>query len=220
MSRSVRFALNAELDEEAIQALVNAVNNANTADLGVLAGNDAAVTIVPPVAVAASPIELPEDWRLVEEREHETYSWPEGPDEYETFRVYEGTTSKGSIRLALGFCDRVEVRGKDRQYVITHYIGAGGSPRPIAEFLEVDDYEQTRELIAVIKGKGDSPKMYDPTDDLPDAYDGLRIETYRDRIDWPGSYTKQAVVAHEDDAATMLAHTLIQAQSRHGLGPS
>jgi hypothetical protein len=168
----------------------------------------------------AIEVELPEGWDFVEERSGETYHWPEGDDEYVSFRIYEGRTEDGSIRLAVGECRRVNVRGKDRKYVITHYLAPTGSKRPISEFLEVDDYEQTRDLIAIIKGSDGGAKMYDPTDELPAAYAPFRIETYRDRIDAPGSYSKLGVVAREDDIDTMLGHTLIQAQSRFGLRPS
>lgn len=211
---TLRLPITIEIPEEAIRMLRDHLSNADHEP------PQADVTTKLEPATPAGPIELPATWELIEERENASYSWPEGPDEYETFRIYQGKTSAGRVRLALGACDRVEVRGKDRRYVITHYIASGGSPRPIAEFLEVDDYEDSRELIAVIKGKENSPKMYDPSDELPAAYNDLRIETYRDRIDYPGSYNKLGVVAHEDDATSMLAHTLIQAQSRHGLAPT
>lgn len=165
------------------------------------------------------PLELPKHWRLVEEREGETYSWPQGPDEYKTFRVYEGETSTGVVRLAIGTCQRVAARGKDRHYLMTHYLTPAGSKRPIAEFLETDDYDDTGDLIAIIKGKGGGAKMYDPFDDLPTPYGPFRIETYRDRVDVTGSYEKLGVVAHEDDVDTILGHTLIQSQTRFGLGP-
>ena len=170
--------------------------------------------------ITAGQVELPEAWKFIEELLGETYKWPQETDEYETFRIFEGRTSGGIVRAALGACERTQVRGRDRRYIITHYLTPGGSKRPIAEFLETDDYAETGDLIAIIKGKGGRPKMYDPTDDLPPEYTRFRIETYRDRINVPGSYEKLGIVAHEDDAETMLSHTLIQAQSRFGLGPA
>ena len=171
------------------------------------------------ISAADDPVELPSKWAFVEERKGETYSWPNGPDEYVTFRVYEGSTSAGSIRLALGECTRANVRGRDRKYVITFYLNPAGSKRPIAEFLETDDYEETGDLIAIIKGREGSAKMYAPIDDLPGVYERFRIETYRDRIDYSGSYVRLGVVAHEDDIDTMLGHTLIQGQTRFGFRP-
>lgn len=171
-----------------------------------------------PAPVVATPddIELPESWRLVEEQSGVTYTWPQpdGPDVYDPFRTFEGTTSAGSVRLAIGECVRTNVRGKDRKYFITHHIGPAGGKRAIAEFLETDDYEETGDLIAIIKGKGGGAKLYDPTDDLPAVYLPYRTETYRDRIDYPRSYQKLGIVASEDDVETILNHTLIQVLSR------
>ena len=211
---AVRIPIIIEFPDESLSALASLTTRPSTPS------GTAAVATVAPADVSGQPVELPADWRLIERRTGETYAWPKETDVYVTFDVYEGTTSAGTVRLALGACERTEVRGKDRKYVICHYLTPGGAKRPISEFLETDDYEDTHELIAIIKGKDDGRKMYDPTDDLPLVYDALRTETYRDRIDFSGSYEKLGVVAHEDDFATMLAHTLIQAQSRFGLGPS
>jgi hypothetical protein len=174
------------------------------------------IHVAPPTE---SAVELPDAWQLVEEREGESYSWPQGDDEYVTFRIYEGQTSAGAVRLAIGRCARVAARGKDRHYLMTHYLTPRGSKRPISEFLETDNYDETREVIAIIKGKGGGAKMYDPSDELPAPYAKIRTETYRDRVDVPGSYEKLGVVAHEDDIATILGHSLIQSQTRFGLGP-
>src|SRR4051794_37036710 len=78
----------------------------------------------PDVPTRLTEVEFPKEWTLVEEREGETYTWPEpgGPDEYVTFRVYAGTTSTGTVRAAIGECERVAVRGKDRMYAITFLI--------------------------------------------------------------------------------------------------
>ena len=76
-------------------------------------------------------VELPERWEVVETRKGETYYWPQGPDEYTDFTVYEGRTDRGTIRLAIGRCQRTEVWGRDRIYMITFHITAGGK-RPLA----------------------------------------------------------------------------------------
>ncbi len=94
-------------------------------------------------------------------------------------------------------------------------IGPAGGKRVVVEFVEADDNKETGDLIAVIKGKNNGgAAMYDPTDDLPEPYSSFRVQTYRDRIDYPRSYEKLAVVAHEDDFETMLNHALIQVQTR------
>jgi hypothetical protein len=169
---------------------------------------------VMPVATA---VELAE-WEFKLSREGETYQWPELVEQYSRFDVYRGANGLGTIDFAIGECGRANVWGRDRKYFIVFHVTAGFK-RPISEFLEADDYEETRELIAIIRGKGGGRKMYDPTDDLPIEYEPFRIETYRDRIDVAGSWNKLAVVAHEDDVATMLNHGLIQAQSRFDIKP-
>ena len=73
--------------------------------------------------------------------------------------------------------------------------------------------------VPIIKGSDGGSKMYDPTGHLPLEYKGFRIEVYRDRVDAWGSYTKLAIVANENDVNSILAHTLIQAQSRFGYRP-
>jgi hypothetical protein len=161
-------------------------------------------------------------WQLVEERAHETYSWPQGLDEYEPFSVYEGTTSKGSIRLAIGHCERANTWGKDRLYKITFHITPGGK-RPLCEFVETDRYAETGEFIAIIRGSGPTQRgMYDPHMALPGAYAPLldKVRIYKELIEVERSWDRKAIVAHEDDFATMLNHSLIQADLRFNIRPS
>lgn len=165
---------------------------------------------------------LPTEWTHIESREGETYSWPELLEEYVPFDVFEGRTPNGATsRWAIGECERVAVWGKDRKYYIVFHLGAGGgSKQPICEFLEADDYDETGEVLAIIRGSGGprGQRMFDPSAALPEQYDGLRIETYRDRIagtDELRGWNKLAVVAHEDDHASMLRHAAIQVQLRH-----
>jgi hypothetical protein len=168
----------------------------------------------------AAGVELPTSWRKVEERAGETYMWPQGEDVYDPFTVYEGTTSRGTIRLAIGWCRRAPVWGKDRLYLITFHVTAGGK-RPLCEFLETDDYTNTGELVAIIRGTGESKRgMYGPEDVLPSPYRRLETGIYRDFIDVDRAWDKQAVVAHETDFETMLAHSLIQADLRFDIRPS
>ncbi len=172
------------------------------------------------VAERYMDVEFPGRWELVATREGETYTWPQGPDEYTNFQIYEGRTPRGTIRLAVGRCERTEVWGRDRVYLITFHITAGGK-RPLCEFLETDDHATSREFIAIIRGNGDSGRgMYSPGAHLPGAYRKLRIETYSDRIAFKGAWTKQAVVAQEDDIDSMLNHSLIQAEQRFDIRPS
>jgi hypothetical protein len=165
-------------------------------------------------------VEFPERWTVVETREGETYYWPKATEEYSDFTVYEGRTGRGTIRLAIGRCQRVEVWGRNRPYLITFHITAGGK-RPLCEFVATDDFSSTRELVAIIRGTGDSQRgMYGPGAHLPGAYRNLRVEIVKDRIGFKGAYNKQAIVAAEDDIDTMLNHSLIQAELRFEIRPS
>jgi hypothetical protein len=166
-------------------------------------------------------VEFPDAWRPVEQRTGETYHWPNLPlEQYAPFTVFEGSTTKGSIRLGIGRCQRAPVFGKDRLYLITFHMTAGGK-RPLCEFVEVDDYRTTQELVAIIRGNGPSQRsMYPPTSVLPGPYGKLPTALYADRIKFRGSYKQQAVVAREDDVDTMLNHSLVQADLRFAIKPS
>lgn len=165
----------------------------------------------------AAPIKTAE-WEFLHNREGETYEWPELTERYRRFDVYRGSNDQGTIDFAIGECERYKTWGRDRKYYIVFHVTAGFK-RPLVEFLEADDYEQSRELIAVIRGSDGGRKLYNPSDTLPAAYDDFEVVTYRDRIDVKGSWNKLAVVAHEDDHATMLGHALFQAESRFGIAP-
>src|SRR6476660_7501948 len=57
-----------------------------------------------PEAVTASPrgliADLPEDWRIVRERQGQSYQWPEERDLYSRYRVFLGTTrAEGAIQI-------------------------------------------------------------------------------------------------------------------------
>ena len=49
------------------------------------------------------PLDLPENWRLVREREGESYRWPTARDRYKPYRVFMGTTrAEGAVQVGLG----------------------------------------------------------------------------------------------------------------------
>lgn len=58
--------------------------------------------------------------------------------------------------------------------------------------------------------------MFAPGDEhlLPDDYEGMRIEVFRDRIVGPRAFNRLAVVATGGDTTTMLDHALIQQRLR------
>jgi hypothetical protein len=159
--------------------------------------------------------DLPEDWRLVRERDGESYRWPNGRDRYSPYRVFMGTTrAEGAIQIGLGETIRKNKWGRDRKYVVA--FQSGGSPQqPLVEFVAADDYEQTHELVAVIRGSDGGRRMYGAGDALPALYtQRFRTQNYNERVAYPGAWNKAVVVAREDDSQTILNHALIQSRRR------
>jgi hypothetical protein len=162
------------------------------------------------------PADLPGDWRVVRERQGESYRWPKRHDRYAPYRVFlAATRTEGAIQIALGETIRTNAWGRDRKYVVAFL--SGGSPQePLVEFVATDDYQQTRELVAVIRGSDGGRRMYGAGDTLPDVYaERFRTQIYNERIAYPGAWNKLVVVAHEDDDETMLNHALIQSRRRY-----
>jgi hypothetical protein len=157
--------------------------------------------------------DLPASWKPVRTLEGQTYRWPESREHYDPYVVYSANTLEGTVHIALGEAPREKTWGRDRKYVLA-FLTSGAPQTPVAEFLEVDDYKESRELLAVIRGRDGGRKMYGPGDSLPDVYDGLEVHLYSDRIKHAGAWNKLAVVAREDDPDTMLNHALIQARRR------
>jgi hypothetical protein len=170
------------------------------------------------VSTRAQLADLPADWSLVREREGQSYQWPEGRDEYSRYGVFMGTTrAEGAVHIALGETVRKKRWGRDRKYVVA-FLSSGSPQQPLAEFVAVDDYEQTRELVAVIRGSDGGRRMYGAGDTLPAVYEErFRTELYAERVDFPGVWNKAVVVSREDDYTTMLNHALIQGRRRQSL---
>jgi len=161
------------------------------------------------------PLDLPEDWRLVREREGESYRWPDGRDRYEPYRVFVGTTrTEGAVQIGLGETVRKNRWGRDRKYVVA-FLSSGSPQQPLVEFVAADDYEQTRELVAVIRGSDGGRRMYGVGDPLPAVYtERFRTQIYNERVVHPGAWNKIVVVAREDDHEAILNHALIQSRRR------
>jgi hypothetical protein len=160
--------------------------------------------------------DLPEDWRLVRERERQSYQWPNQREHYSRYRVFIGTTrAEGAVHIGLGETIRENKWGRDRKYVVA-FLSSGSPQQPLAEFVAADDYVETRELVAVIRGSDGGRRMYGAGDALPGVYkERFRTQMYSERVDFPGVWNKAVVVAGEDDDATMLNHTLIQGRRRY-----
>lgn len=159
--------------------------------------------------------DLPEDWRLVRERDGESYRWPSGRDRYSPYRVFIGTTrAEGAVQIGLGETLRKNKWGRNRKYIVA-FLSGGSPQRPLVEFVAADDYDQTRELVAVIRGSDGGRRMYGAGEPLPRLYaERFRTQTYNERVIYPGAWNKIAVVATEDDDHAILNHALIQSRRR------
>jgi hypothetical protein len=170
----------------------------------------------PAAPVRGPRADLPEDWRLAREREGESYRWPEERDRYSRYRVFLGTTrTEGAVHIGLGETIRSNRWGRDRKYVVA-FLSSGSPQHPLAEFVAADDYEETRELVAVIRGSDGGRRMYGGGDTLPAIYqERFRTQMYSERVVYRGVWNKVVVVAHEDDDETMLNHALLQSRRRY-----
>ena len=179
--------------------------------VGADAGTEAAT-----VAAFGPNADLALVWQLVRERDGESYQWPEERDRYSRYRVFIGTTSvEGAVHIGLGETVRTNRWGRDRKYVVA-FLSSGSPQQPLAEFVAADDYEKTRELVAVIRGSDGGRRMYGAGDALPVVYkERFRTQLYSERVVYQGVWNKAVVVAHEDDDETMLNHALIQGRRRY-----
>jgi hypothetical protein len=161
-------------------------------------------------------VDLPEDWRLTQERHDESYRWPKQRDSYSPYRVFLGTTRpEGAVQIGLGETIRENAWGRERKYVVT-FLSGGSPQQPLAEFVAADDFDDTRELVAVIRGSDGGRRMYGVGDKLPAVYaEHFRTQLYNERVMHPGAWNKVVVVAREDDEAAMLNHALIQSRRRY-----
>jgi hypothetical protein len=166
--------------------------------------------------VGGAPADLPEDWRLVGERQGQSYQWPEQRERYSRYRVFMGTTrAEGAVHIGLGETTRENKWGRNRKYVVA-FLSSGSPQQPLAEFVAADDYEETRELVAVIRGSDGGRRMYGPGDALPGVYtERFRTQLYSERVVYPGVWNKAVVVAREHDDETILNHALIQGRRRY-----
>ena len=119
------------------------------------------------------------------------------------------------MQIGLGETIRENAWGRERKYVVAFL--SGGSPQhPLVEFVAADDFEGTRELVAVIRGSDGGRRMYGLGDKLPAVYaERFRTQIYNERVVHPGAWNKAVIVAREDDTGAMLNHALIQSRRRH-----
>jgi hypothetical protein len=166
-------------------------------------GGDATPGRTAATAVGRTP-DLPEDWRLVQERDGQSYQWPGQREHYSRYRVFIAMThAEGAVHIGLGEATRSNKWGRDRKYVVA-FLSSGSPHQPLAE------------LVAVIRGSDGGRRMYGAGDALPRVYEErFRTQMYSERVVYPGVWNKVVVVAREDDDETILNHALIQGRRRY-----
>jgi hypothetical protein len=168
------------------------------------------------VAPGSPAVDIPGDWTLVDEREGQSYQWPDRREHYSRYRVFIGVTrAEGAVHIGLGATIRENKWGRDRKYIVA-FLSSGSPQQPVAEFVAADDYGETRELVAVIRGSDGGRRMYSVGEALPRVYkERFRTQMYSERVVFPGVWNKAVVVAGEDDETAMLNHALIQGRRRY-----
>lgn len=177
----------------------------NRGDVGFLSPAEAA-------EVLGRPVEVPGEqasWTEVQRLTGQTYQWPEnngGLEKYDPFVVYE------SAGLVLAVAPLVNNREREQTWVFKMSTDLE-KKRPVTPFIAADDFAESGEMVALIRGKGPTGRqMFGPGDQLPPAYEDMKIELCADRKN--GGYKKSCVVAHKDDAETMLRHCAAQVKIR------
>jgi hypothetical protein len=164
--------------------------------------------------------DLPETWLLVREIDGQSYAWPEERERYDEYKVCMGDApSGGTVHIALGKNLNRPAWGSDRIHIVA-FLTSGSPQVPLAEFQGTDDFDRSRELIAIIRGQGGprSKKRFGRDDPLPRVYtEDFRTALYSSRIRVRGAWAKVGVLARVDEPETMLNHALIQARRRGDL---
>jgi hypothetical protein len=145
------------------------------------------------------------DWTEVGRDSDQTYRWPDGNvDVYSDFVRFAGEGGFKGINTAIGYKDNGEVIG---------FILGGNDKRGLVFFQQADDFEQSGQLLSMVRGGGDSGKAgFSPDGPEPPAYANLQLENLRDRIE--GKWNVLAVVAKPEDTDAILTHTALQARLR------
>ncbi len=133
-------------------------------------------------------------------------------EHYPPMPVWETTDQRGLVRIAVGEPrERLPLYGKERGWISVWHVVNGRPQRQLANFVEVDDFETTRERAALISGKeGAAKKGFAPGEEnlLPPVYKGMRTEVQRARLVGPNSRNRLVVVATAGEDQVMLDHAL------------
>jgi len=130
-----------------------------------------------------------------------TYQWPEGTEAYDHFVEYEATAEDGKHNVKIGFGKRYTY-GRERIRVVIWI-----DDHPHAEFLGVDDFENSGEVLSEIKVPGDVGERICryPDEPIPERYAMFNVEGLPIRVQGPGVHNAWAVVTNIADHRTLTA---------------
>ena len=143
-------------------------------------------------------------------RDQFAYTWPDGKttETYDTAYEADVEQPSGRHHFVIGYTTR-RAAGMDRPRVIV-FLGEVPQIVPVVEFAGENDFEATHRLASVIKHPDGHHVRSEAQ--LPSEYEDLPTAMYPDLVAGPYAARSMAVVAHNDDWATMLRHALIRAR--------
>lgn len=144
-------------------------------------------------------------WVKTSEESDQSYRWPDGNvDQYVKFTRYAGKGDYLGLEAAIGYKANGEVIG---------FLVTKADKRGLVFFQPADDFEDTGELLSMVRGGGDSGKAgFHPNSPEPPAYAEMKLQSLKQRIH--GKWNVLAVVAKPTDIDSILGHTALQARLR------
>lgn len=129
------------------------------------------------------------------------YQWPEGTEAFDNFVEYGAITEDGEHNVKIGFGKR-HTYGRDRIRVVIWI-----DDHPHAEFLGVDNFESSGEVLSEIKvprDRGERICKY-PDEPIPERYMMFRVEGLPVRVQGSGVHRAWAVVTNIADLQSLIA---------------
>jgi len=133
--------------------------------------------------------------------------------------------NEGLEKYADAFETDMQIGGKMRHFIIGYtYRDAAGANRkrvvvfmghipqirPLVEFTGTDDYEKSKMVVSVVKGRDNHHVK--SADQLPTEYSGIPTTIYSDVVTGPYAARSVAVHVKDSDRDIMARHAIIRAQ--------
>ena len=160
---------------------------------------------VPPVAPGA--------WVRVGGVEDQSYTWPEGTEHYDPFKLWELRTDEGAIQIGFGNPNnRGEYYGSERGYWVAFEMINGRKGRPDPDLHGVRRLRHHGRPDRRHQGQG-RRRPFDVRSRRRAAQQATQISTsasLKDRISGPQAYNRMAIVAKKGDRQAICTHAALQ----------